>query len=115
MTTIDSLRALALSFPEVIEAPHFEKISFRVRKKIFVTYDNKKKWATIKLSVVNQDVFVSGSQFIHPVDNKWGKQGWTYIEMQGVHPDLFTDAITTAYCEIAPKKLAKLVRPNEIS
>ncbi len=33
MVTIDSLRKLALSFPEATEEPHFEKTSFRVKKK----------------------------------------------------------------------------------
>jgi len=42
-----------------------------------------------------------------------GKQGWTLIEMNKVHIDLFSDALTTAYCEVAPKNLAKTVRPDE--
>jgi hypothetical protein len=50
---------------------------------------------------------------IFPVDNKWGKQGWTIIEMSKVHKDLFVDALTTAYCEVAPKKLADQIRPND--
>jgi hypothetical protein len=48
------------------------------------------------------------------VDNKWGNQGWTLIELSSVHPDLFMDALTTAYCEVAPKKLADQIRPNEV-
>jgi hypothetical protein len=46
------------------------------------------------------------------VDNKWGKQGWTIIEMQKIRKEIFVDALTTAYCEVAPKKLADQVRPN---
>jgi hypothetical protein len=49
---------------------------------------------------------------IFPVDNKWGKQGWTIIEMDKVKRDLFVDVVTTAYCEVAPKKLSELVRPR---
>ena len=59
MITVDTLRKLALSFPEVIEAPHFEKTSFRVNKKIFATYDNTNHQACIKLSEIDQDVFSS--------------------------------------------------------
>lgn len=114
MVTIDTLRKLALSFPEATEDPHFEKTSFRVKKKIFATYDEKLKRACIKLSQIDQDVFSAADRtIIYPVDNKWGKQGWTLIEMEKVHDDLFTDAFTTAYCEVAPKKLANLLRPNE--
>jgi hypothetical protein len=57
MVTIDTHRKLALSFPEVTEKPHFEKTSFRVKKKIFATYDDKLQRACIKLSEIDQNVF----------------------------------------------------------
>jgi hypothetical protein len=85
-----------------------------VKKKIFATYDDINKRACIKLSEIDQDVFSSiDKAIIFPVDNKWGKQGWTLIEMSKVNKDLFVDALTTAYCEVAPTKLAQQIRPNE--
>ena len=114
MVTINTFRKLAMSFPEATEEPHFEKTSFRVRKKIFATYDDVVKRACIKLSEIDQAVFSSADKaIIFPVDNKWGKQGWTLIEMSKVRRELFIDALTTAYCEVAPKKLADQVRPND--
>jgi predicted DNA-binding protein (MmcQ/YjbR family) len=114
MVSIDTFRKIALSFPEATEEPHFEKTSFRVKKKIFATYDDIKKRACIKLSEIDQDVFSSADRtIIFPVDNKWGKQGWTLVEMKKVRKELFVDALTTAYCEVAPKKLAHQIRPNE--
>lgn len=114
MVTINTLRKLALSFPEAKEEPHFDKISFRVKKKIFATYDGVNKRACIKLSEIDQDVFSSSDRaIIFPVDNKWGKQGWTLIEMTKVRKEIFVDALTTAYCEVAPKKLADQIRPND--
>lgn len=110
MVTVDTLRKLALSFPEATEEPHFEKTSFRVKKKIFATYDANKNRTCIKLSEIDQDVFVSfDKSIIFPVDNKWGKQGWTLIEMEKVPNELFKDALTTAYCAVAPKKLVELL------
>ena len=114
MVTLETLRKLALSFPETTEEPHFEKTSFRVKKKIFATYDFKLNRACIKLSEIDQNVFSSADKtIIFPVDNKWGKQGWTLIEMSKVQNEQFTDALTTAYCEVAPKKLALQIRPND--
>lgn len=114
MVSIDAFRKLALSFPEVTEGPHFEKTSFRVKKKIFATYDDKNKRACIKLSEIDQDVFSSVDKtIIFPVDNKWGKQGWTLIEMNKVKKEFFVEALTTAYCGVAPKKLADQIRPND--
>ena len=85
-----------------------------MKKKIFATYDDKLKRACIKLSEIDQDVFSAADRdSIFPVDNKWGKQGWTLIEMKKVRKDIFIDALTTAYCEVAPKKLADQIRPND--
>ncbi|MDD3771428.1 MAG: MmcQ/YjbR family DNA-binding protein [Weeksellaceae bacterium] len=116
MVSIDTFRELALSFPEATEEPHFEKTSFRVKRKIFATYDEVKKRACIKLSEIDQDVFSSADKTnIFPVDNKWGKQGWTLIEMKKVRKELFVDALTTAYCEVAPQKFAAKIRPKSTS
>src|SRR5690606_16513102 len=107
-----TLRHLALSLPETTEEPHFEKTSFRVKKKIFATYDAKNNQACIKLSDIDQDVFRSSSNTsFYPINNKWGKQGSTLIDMDKVNNNLFEDAIITAYCGVAPKKLADQVRP----
>lgn len=100
-----------MSFPEVTEEPHFEKISFRVKKKIFATFDEKNKRACIKLSEIDQDVFSSmHASVIYPLANKWGKQGWTLVEMKTINRTSFRDALVTAYCTVAPKKLAELMR-----
>ncbi len=112
MVSIDRFRKLALSFPETSEAPHFEKTSFRVKKKIFATYDAAKNQACIKLSEIDQDVFCTVDKtIIFPVANKWGTQGWTLIDLKKVPVRLFADALRTAYCEAAPASLSALVRP----
>jgi predicted DNA-binding protein (MmcQ/YjbR family) len=114
MVTFATFQETALSLPETTEEPHFEKTSFRVKKKIFATYDNKTNQVCIKLSEIDQNVFCLMSQSsIYPVDNKWGKQGWTIIELNKVNNDLFIDALSSAYCQVAPKKLGEQIRPNE--
>ena len=114
MITLDFLRELALSFPETTEEPHFEKISFRVKKKIFATYDTHAGLACVKLSDTDQDVFSAWNRcVIYPVDNKWGKQGWTLVELEKIPQEMFVDILTTAYCEVAPAKLAAQIRTTE--
>jgi predicted DNA-binding protein (MmcQ/YjbR family) len=106
MVSIKTFRAVALSFPETTEQPHFEKTSFRVGKKIFATYDDKNKRACIKLSEMDQSVFCSyNKEIVYVIPNKWGKQGWTFIELTTVPKTMFIDAVTTAYNEVAPKNL----------
>lgn len=114
MIPIEAIRAIALSFPEATEAPHFEKISFRVKGKIFATYDAGRNTASLKLSLQDQDVFSSGAdRAIAPVNNKWGVQGWTLVKLDVVHPALFEDALRSAYCAVAPKKLATMLQADQ--
>ena len=40
-TTLAQARKLALALPEAVEAPHFERTSFRVRGKIFATAEGE--------------------------------------------------------------------------
>jgi hypothetical protein len=113
MIRFTTLRKTALSLPEVSEEPHFEKISFRVNKKIFASYDAPHHRACIKLTEIDQDVFSAyDKRIIFPVPTKWGKQGWTFVDMNQVSKEVFVDALKTAYCEVAPKKLSALVRKN---
>ena len=107
MIDIATARKLALSFDGAVELPHFELTSFRINKKIFATLDIKKRRVCLLLSLIDQSVFCEFDQsIIYPVPNNWGKKGATYVELYKVRKDIFRDALTTAYCRVAPNKLA---------
>jgi len=113
MIDLKVFRDFALSFEEAGEQPHFEKTSFRVKKKIFATLDEKKNLSVVKLSLIDQSVFADSNQgVIYAVANKWGKQGWTIIELKKVKKTVFKDVLTTAYCTVAPEKLAAKYLPK---
>ena len=104
MISIQTFRQLALSFPETKEQPHFEKIAFRTKKKIFATLSEKNKLACVKLSQTDQSVFCAFDlSVIYPVPNKWGLQGWTNIDLAKVKKAMLVDALNTAYAEAVPK------------
>jgi hypothetical protein len=114
MISPETLRSLALSLPEATEAPHFEKTSFRVRGKIFATYDPAAHRASLKLSAIDQDVFTAVDRtLLFPVPNQWGRQGWTLVDLSRVEEALLADALAAAYCNTAPKKLAAMVPRRE--
>lgn len=109
MVSIQTFRKLALSFEGVIELPHFEKASFRVNKKIFATLSETNHIACIKLSETEQSVFCAFDKtIIYPVPNKWGKQGWTNIDLQKIRKDMLKDALTVAFNEINSKSTKKI-------
>ncbi len=103
---LDFLRSFSLSLPETTEEPHFEKTSFRVRKKIFATFDFDTQLACFKLSEKDQDLFsLFDPSLIFPVPNKWGKQGWTLAKIGALKEEVIRDLIRAAYNQVAPKKL----------
>jgi hypothetical protein len=105
MVTSTTFKELALSFDNAVEQPHFEKASFRVKKKIFATLDEKNKRATLKLSEIDQSVFCSFDKLIfYPATGAWGKGGWTIVELNKVPKPMLLDALTTAYQHVSTKK-----------
>lgn len=116
MVSIENFRQMALSFPQVTEQSHFETASFKVVKKIFATLDEGRNRACLKLSETDQSVFTAFDKTaVYPVPNKWGKQGWTFVELQTVQPDLLADALQCAYRHTAPPKLAALLPPPNMA
>jgi predicted DNA-binding protein (MmcQ/YjbR family) len=105
---IHNFSSTCLSFPDTLESPHFDNIAFKVKNKIFATINAKEMRATIKLELVDQDVFCRVSKgSIYPVPNKWGKHGWTHLNLSTIPEDLAIDAIETAYRTAARKKTLK--------
>lgn len=81
-----------------------------MRRKIFATYDAVNNRACLKLSAIDQDVFSrTAPATIYPLKNKWGKQGWTIIEMKGIKKKLLSELLARAYCTVAPARLAVVV------
>ena len=87
-----------MSFPDVVELPHFHLKSFRIKNKILATLSEKENMAMVKLSLVDQSVFCDMNKcVIYPVLGGWGKQGATYIDLKKVKLKVLKDALSCAY------------------
>lgn len=107
MVTAAYVRELALSFGNTEEQPHFERTSFRVKKKIFATMDENKDVVCVTLSPVDQSAFCAYDETVmYPVPNAWGKKGWTNINLKKVKKAMLKDAMTTAYNHVLSKSTA---------
>jgi hypothetical protein len=96
--TYELIQKFALSFEGVTESPHFEKTSFRVKKKIFLTFDPSKYQAVVKLTDEDQSLFCSHNKtIIYPVQGGWGKKGYTVIEIKSISQKLFFEIVKTAF------------------
>jgi hypothetical protein len=103
MITCEQFTQLALSFPNTIAAPHFDRTAFKqVNKKIFATLQVTSRTANLKFSPADQSVFaLIDNQVIYPVRNKWGLQGWTTFELDKMDNEGMLDALDTAFREAA--------------
>jgi hypothetical protein len=104
MSTVDGLRRIALALPEAYEHPHFDITSFRVAKKLFVTCDETKNRATLKLDRDYQTMLfeVRPEAFSPAV---WGKLVWTYVQLDQVTPEDLEGLVRRAWEQVAPKRL----------
>lgn len=108
MVSLATFKEIALSFPDAEELPHFEKASFRYKKKIFATLASETHIACIKLSEMEQSLFCAFDKtVIYPVNNKWGKQGWTLVNLKKIKKETLIDALTASYNEVVNKKKSK--------
>lgn len=102
-------RALALSFPEATEQPHFDLPSFRVKKKIFATLWEDDGKAMVKLTPEQQDDYLEAHPgTLESVHGVWGAQGATFVQLAGkgaASAELQRELLTLAWRNAAPNSL----------
>ncbi|HSU50815.1 MAG TPA: MmcQ/YjbR family DNA-binding protein [Segetibacter sp.] len=110
MITAAGFTDMALSFPGAEQAPHFERVGFKVMgKRMFATYLPKDNTANIFLTPIEQAVFCQmDNENIYPVANKWGEKGATTFELDQVAKAVVMEALLSAYNEVVkPKRQGK--------
>jgi hypothetical protein len=102
-------RALAMTFPEAVEEPHFHKASFRVAKKIFATMDEADGHMVVKLTPDQQAMMTEVRPDLYQtVPGAWGRQGSTFVRLAAADAATLRRALAMSYRNVAPKKLAAL-------
>lgn len=98
---------MALSFPETIQASHFNTTDFRVNGKIFATLRPEKLRGVLLLTREDQSLLreTSGDMF-EPVPGSWGEKGSTYVVLDNADPDAVRHAMAIAWKKAAPKSVS---------
>ena len=89
---------LAQVLPEVSIKDHFGSDGFSANKRMFLTVWNDQKKANLRLSPEEQKRFLSmdGEAFAQ-IDNAWGRQGWTTVNLEFVDNADFQKALESAW------------------
>ena len=108
MTTND-FRRMALALPETAEHAHMDHPDFRVRGKIFATLGYPAKgWGMVKLTPEQQHYFSKDNPNVFvPVNGAWGRRGATSVNLKAVSKETLQKAISAAWRNTAPKRLAE--------
>ncbi len=107
MSSVADFKKMALLFELTDTKPHFDRLAFRVKGKIFATLLEKEKSINLMLSPENQYVFSKANSGVYPVPGGWGKKGATTVELTSVSPSFLKEMLTSAYCRNAPPNLAE--------
>lgn len=102
---IEAFRALALSLPDAVEAPHFDRPSFRVRNRIFATLRPAERRGVLKLPREAQEAVVASAPAVFAL-TPWARQGWTSVDLERVDPDELRELTVEAWAGVAPKRVA---------
>ncbi len=114
MITGELFAQMALSFPGTEQAPHFERVGFKVSgRRMFATYLQKDNTANIFLTPDEQAVFCKMEEDIYPVPNKWGEKGATTFELNSVPQHIIMEALLSAYNEVMKSKSEKSKRSSK--
>ncbi len=101
--TDDEVRALAMGVPEVVEAPHHERTSFRVRGKIFTTLAADGGSVNV---LVNEADARAAADAGEAELLWWGRSvAGVRLELPGADADVLAELLEQAWRRRAPRAL----------
>ena len=104
MASAKDLRRIALSLEGTTEAPHFDRVAFKVAR-IYVTLAADGRTANFMFTPDEQEFkcMVAPDAFV-PVPNAWGKKGATNATLSKLKPAELETALQMAWAHARPKK-----------
>ena len=99
-----AFRKLALSLPDTVEAPHFERASFRAKGKIFSTLSEKDGVAMVKLTREQQEMMTAAEPNVFQrIGNAWGDKGATWMQLKHADKATALSALKAAWENVTVK------------
>jgi len=110
VATANELRRLALSLDGTSEAPHFERVAFKVAR-IYVTLAPDGRTANFKFAPDEQEMKCTiAPDAFSPIPNAWGKQGWTTAKLSALSSAELKDALAIAWQHARARRPARAKR-----
>ncbi len=105
MITVDRLRAVALTLPEVEERETWGRPTLRVRGKMFLTLSDDAATVTVKARPDEQAALIAVDAETFAVAAYVGRYGWVQVRLDRVEAGQLEELVVEAWRQTAPKRL----------
>ena len=107
MATDEDLRRIALSLDGTVEAPHFDRMAFKVAR-IYATLAADRRTANFNFTPDEQQLkCMMLPEAFSPVPNAWGRQGWTTADLSRLGEEDLESALRMAWERAQSRKPAR--------
>jgi hypothetical protein len=107
MATARDLRRIALSLDGTVEAPHFDRTAFKVRR-IYATLAADDRTANLMFTPDEQALKCTvAPEAFSPVANAWGLRGATTAKLAALTVEELRDALALAWQRALPRAKAR--------
>ncbi len=107
MATETDFRKIACALEGTSFKPHFDRTAFRVHRN-YVTLAADGLTANFKFTPDEQELkCMMHSEAFTPIDNAWGKQGWTMCILSALEISELKSALEMAWQHAVPKKVKR--------
>ena len=106
--TARAFRTIALAQPQAVEGSHMGHADFRVGGKVFASLGPDEDWGMVKLGPDDQaDLIDEDAAVYRPAAGASGVRGSTIILLREADARRVTRAISAAWRNVAPPRLAR--------
>jgi len=104
VATGEDLRRIALSLEGTVEAPHFDRAAFRVRR-IYATLAADGRSANFGFTPEEQEFkCMLAPEAFTPIPNAWGRNGWTTADLPRLDERELKAALETAWAHAVERR-----------
>jgi hypothetical protein len=106
LITYDTIRQVALTFPNVEESTSYGTPALKVKGKLFVRWRNEEDPDTIvvKVPFEQREALMAEDPEIYFITDHYRNYPWVLVRLSKVHPDALHDLLQIGYRSALPMK-----------
>lgn len=95
--TYDTVRRLALTFPNVAEGTSYGTSALKVKGKLFVRLREDNESVVLKMPFDQRAEMIAGDPEVYYITDHYLNYPWVLVRLSKLHPDALHELLQTAY------------------